>query len=137
MDRQPTDIMTVLELCTYLQLSEAKVREMLRRGVIPAVLIGRQWRIRKVAIDKWMEAQEQADKVVPRRQAQEDLAAIMAEESREAQAQVVDDQGVDPHGAERALEHALQYAAPSLPKPPKRQPRTAKEVPSGARKPRR
>lgn len=134
MDSQPSDVMTVVELCGYLQFSEAKIREMLRQGLIPAVLIGRQWRIRKSAIDKWLEAQEQGQKVVPRRRAQEDLAKIMGQESREAQAQVEDDQRLYANRAKRALEKALEYATPSLPKPPK-PPRATKKTPSGARKP--
>lgn len=66
MERPPRDVMTVLELCDYLQLSEAKVREMLRQGTLPAILIGRQWRIRKSAVDKWLAQQEQARKVIKR-----------------------------------------------------------------------
>jgi excisionase family DNA binding protein len=58
MDSQEKDIMTVLELCAYLQLSEAKVRDLLRRRELPAVLIGRQWRIRRSAIDRWLAEQE-------------------------------------------------------------------------------
>jgi excisionase family DNA binding protein len=75
MDSQAKDVMTVPELCEYLQLSEAKVREMLRQGTLPAVLIGRQWRIRRSAIDRWLAEQEQARKVITRRGGRERVIA--------------------------------------------------------------
>jgi excisionase family DNA binding protein len=113
MDSQAKGVMTVPELCDYLQLSEAKVREMLRQGTLPAVLIGRQWRIRRSAIDRWMEAQEQAAKVITRRGGQE---RVIARGDR--------------------LARAVMYESEDLPSPkPPRQSRTVEEVDPGARKP--
>jgi excisionase family DNA binding protein len=78
MDSHSKDIMAVLELCEYLQMSEAKIREMLRQGTLPAVLIGRQWRIRKSAIDRWMAEQEGRQlHDIRRRRAMEALARKM------------------------------------------------------------
>jgi hypothetical protein len=83
----------------------------LRQGTIPAVLIGRQWRIRKSAIDGWLAEQERAVKVIKQ------------------------------HGGHRPGEDRLSRAAAyrpedlSLPKPPRQQ-RTVEEVGPGARKPR-
>jgi excisionase family DNA binding protein len=68
MDSSAKDVMTVLQLCEYLQLSEAKVRNMLRQGELPAVVIGRQWRIRKSAIDAWLAEQERKRPAYRRRQ---------------------------------------------------------------------
>jgi excisionase family DNA binding protein len=110
MDRQPRDVMTVPELCDYLQLSEAKVREMLRRGELPAILIGRQWRIRKAAIDAWLAAQERAVKVITQYG------------------------GTRP--IEERLDRAVTYRPEDLPPPkPPRQSRTIDEAEAGAHKP--
>lgn len=111
MESSAKDVMTVLELCEYLQLSEAKVREMLRQGTIPAVLIGRQWRIRKSAIDAWLAEQEQVVKVIKQ------------------------------HGGHRPeadrLGQALSYRPEDLPLPkPPAPSRTLEEADPGARKPR-
>jgi excisionase family DNA binding protein len=108
--------MTVSELCEYLQLSEAKVRDMLRQGTLPAVLIGRLWRIRRSAIDRWLAEQEQATKVLSQQGRQERLIAR----------------------GDR-LAKAVTYTSEDLeslpsPKPP-RQSRVVEEADAGARKP--
>ena len=112
MNSQAKDIMTVPELCEYLQLSEAKVREMLRQGTIPAVLIGRQWRIRRSAIDRWLAEQEQAAKVITQRR-------VITRGDRLASAVTYDPE---------EIKHM-----PS-PKPP-RQPSVVEEADPGAHKP--
>jgi excisionase family DNA binding protein len=111
MESRVKDVMTVPELCEYLQLSEATVREMLRKGTIPAVLIGRQWRIRKTAIDGWLAAQEKAVKMIRQR-------------------------GGDRRRADWPIQAASNRPQDlPLPKPP-RPPRTVEEVDPGARNPR-
>jgi excisionase family DNA binding protein len=111
MDSRSRDVMTVPELCDYLQMSEAKVREMLRQGTIPAVLIGRQWRIRRSSIERWLAEQEQAAKVVTQ-------------------------YGGPRPGTDR-LGQALSYQPEDLPLPkPPRPSHTVEEADPGARKPR-
>ena len=41
---------TVLDVSRYLRLEPETVRAMARRGVLPAVKVGRVWRFRKAAI---------------------------------------------------------------------------------------
>jgi excisionase family DNA binding protein len=119
MDSQARDVMNVLELCEYLQMSEAKIREMLRQGTIPAVLIGRQWRIRKRAIDRWLEEQE--GKHAARTRVQRSLPRL----EREVETGNV---------ARDRLDLAIETATPLPPKPP-RQPRTVEKADAGTRKP--
>ena len=48
-------IMTVEEVARYLSLHELTVRRLAREGEIPAFKIGRQWRVRKDLLDRWIE----------------------------------------------------------------------------------
>ena len=47
-------MMTVHEMAQYLRLSEAKVYQMARDGMIPAVRIGKSWRFKKEMVDEWI-----------------------------------------------------------------------------------
>jgi hypothetical protein len=89
---------------------------MLRQGTIPAVLIGRQWRIRRAAIDAWLAAQEKVAKVITQRGGRRPVGASGDRLSRAATF------------TPEELEHI------PLSKPP-RPPGTAKRPASGARKP--
>jgi excisionase family DNA binding protein len=48
-------IMTVGEVARYLSLHELTVRRLAREGEIPAFKIGRQWRVKKDLLDRWIE----------------------------------------------------------------------------------
>jgi excisionase family DNA binding protein len=48
-------IMTVEEVARYLSLHELTVRRLAREGEIPAFKIGRQWRVKKDLLDRWIE----------------------------------------------------------------------------------
>lgn len=48
-------IMTASQVSAYLQVSEGRVYELARRGEMPAVRIGRQWRFKREHIDKWLD----------------------------------------------------------------------------------
>jgi excisionase family DNA binding protein len=48
-------IMTVEEVAQYLSLHELTVRRLAREGEIPAFKIGRQWRVKKDLLDRWIE----------------------------------------------------------------------------------
>ena len=48
------DTMTLRQLAAYLQMSIDSVYHLVRRGKIPGVKIGKQWRFSKAAIDRWL-----------------------------------------------------------------------------------
>ncbi len=48
-------LMTVEEVARYLSLHELTVRRLAREGEIPAFKIGRQWRVKKDLLDRWIE----------------------------------------------------------------------------------
>lgn len=48
------DTMTLRQLAAYLQMSVDSVYHLVRRGKIPGVKIGKQWRFSKAAIDRWL-----------------------------------------------------------------------------------
>ena len=48
-------IMTIEEVARYLSLHELTVRRLAREGEIPAFKVGRQWRVKKDLLDRWIE----------------------------------------------------------------------------------
>ena len=46
------EVMTPAQAAQYLQVSEASVRAMLRRGVLPGRKLGRLWRLLKVDLQE-------------------------------------------------------------------------------------
>lgn len=48
-------IMTIGEVAEYLGLHELTVRRLARDGQIPALKLGRQWRVKKDLLEKWIE----------------------------------------------------------------------------------
>ncbi|MDY7040685.1 MAG: response regulator [Chloroflexota bacterium] len=48
-------IMTIEEVARYLSLHELTVRRLAREGEIPAFKVGRQWRVKKGLLDRWIE----------------------------------------------------------------------------------
>jgi excisionase family DNA binding protein len=46
--------MTVNEVAEYLNLHPLTVRRLARDGEIPAAKVGRQWRIKRKLLDKWI-----------------------------------------------------------------------------------
>jgi excisionase family DNA binding protein len=49
------EIMTIEEVARYLNLHELTVRRLAREGGIPAFKIGRQWRIKRRILERWIE----------------------------------------------------------------------------------
>jgi len=49
-----TELMTLQEVADYLRVTEKTVYRLLKRGRIPAVKVGRQWRFDKKSIDEWL-----------------------------------------------------------------------------------
>jgi len=52
-----SEIMTIQEVARYLSLHELTVRRLAREGELPAFKIGRQWRVKKEILDRWIERQ--------------------------------------------------------------------------------
>jgi nitrogen PTS system EIIA component len=50
-------IMTVTQVAEYLGLHELTVRRLAREGAIPAVKLGRQWRVKRDLLDGWIKTQ--------------------------------------------------------------------------------
>jgi len=48
------DALTLRELADYLQMSVDSVYHLVRRGKIPGVKVGKQWRFSRAAIDRWL-----------------------------------------------------------------------------------
>ncbi|MBN1936933.1 MAG: helix-turn-helix domain-containing protein [Anaerolineae bacterium] len=46
--------MTIDEVSEYLQLHPLTVRRLARDGDIPAAKIGRQWRVKRDLLDRWL-----------------------------------------------------------------------------------
>jgi excisionase family DNA binding protein len=49
------EIMTIAQVAEYLGLHELTVRRLAREGAIPALKLGRQWRVKRDLLEKWIE----------------------------------------------------------------------------------
>jgi excisionase family DNA binding protein len=47
-------VMTIDEVSEYLQLHPLTVRRLARDGELPAAKIGRQWRVKRDLLDRWL-----------------------------------------------------------------------------------
>ena len=54
-ENKPGAILTVDEISDYLKIPKSTIYKLVREGKIPAQKIGRHWRFRKEAIDRWLE----------------------------------------------------------------------------------
>jgi excisionase family DNA binding protein len=55
MDEAPGDVLTIDELADYLRISRSTLYKLAQEGRIPCQKVGRHWRFRKQAIDRWLE----------------------------------------------------------------------------------
>jgi excisionase family DNA binding protein len=55
MDEKPGEVLTIEELSAYLKISKSTLYKLVREGRIPSQKVGRHWRFRKKAIDRWLE----------------------------------------------------------------------------------
>lgn len=49
------NVLTIEELAIYLKISKSTLYKLVREGKIPSQKVGRHWRFRKKAIDRWLE----------------------------------------------------------------------------------
>ena len=52
------EFLTTDEVLEYLRVNARTVYRLIRNGDLPAVRIGRQWRIRRNDLDQWLETQK-------------------------------------------------------------------------------
>jgi len=55
MNDTPSDVLTIEELSAYLRISTSTLYKLVREGKVPSQKVGRHWRFRKEAIDRWLE----------------------------------------------------------------------------------
>ena len=53
------DVMTIDDLAKYLQVSKSSLYKLAQEGRVPGQKVGRHWRFRKEAIDRWLDQNEQ------------------------------------------------------------------------------
>ncbi len=51
------EIMTIKEVTEYLKMNYRTVYRLAEKGEIPAFKLGKNWRVRKDLLDKWIEEQ--------------------------------------------------------------------------------
>jgi excisionase family DNA binding protein len=61
------DWLSVADLCEYLDVSPFVVTRVLRTGELPAVKIGREWRVSRIDFEDWLNAQRLAAQISGRR----------------------------------------------------------------------
>ncbi len=52
---RPPDVMTVEQLCSYLQIAKSTLYKLAQEGKVPGQKVGKHWRFRREAIDRWLE----------------------------------------------------------------------------------
>jgi len=55
MQNEEGDVFTIDELAAYLKVSKSTLYKVVREGKVPCQKVGRHWRFRKTAIDRWLE----------------------------------------------------------------------------------
>ena len=55
MHEQPHDVMTFEEVLAYLRIPRSSLYKLAQEGKIPSQKVGRHWRFRPQAIDRWLE----------------------------------------------------------------------------------
>jgi excisionase family DNA binding protein len=55
MNEYPVGVLTIDELSAYLRIPKSTLYKLVREGKIPSQKVGRHWRFRKMAIDRWLE----------------------------------------------------------------------------------
>jgi|GEM_PF-997523 excisionase family DNA binding protein len=51
-------VLTLQECSEYLKIAESTIYVLARKGKIPCQKVGRNWRFRKEALDRWLEGEQ-------------------------------------------------------------------------------
>lgn len=54
-EKEIGQVLTIEELCRYLKIAKSTLYKLAQEGRIPGQKVGRHWRFRKEAIDRWLE----------------------------------------------------------------------------------
>ena len=88
----PGDILTLEQVAELLQVNRRTIYRLVREGKIPAFKVGKQWRFKKEAIDKWTERQSQFEekfsKLLTKLRNEGEMAGITEKDVEQAIAQV-------------------------------------------------
>jgi excisionase family DNA binding protein len=57
------EILTITETCKYLRIPRSSLYKLAQEGKIPCQKVGRHWRFRREAIDRWLESFPDQSKV--------------------------------------------------------------------------
>ena len=71
MGDNPSDVLTIEDLSTYLKIPRSTLYKLVREGKIPSQKIGRHWRFRKEAINQWLD-ETRAEEPKPQREQREE-----------------------------------------------------------------
>jgi len=85
------NFLTTKEVLEYLHVNLRTVYRLIRAGMIPAVRVGRQWRFRKVDVDRWLAGQRTGPVATSGDPAPELPSSPAGYESRRPRVLVVDD----------------------------------------------
>ena len=55
MNEKTSDVLTIKELAHYLKIPKSTLYKLVREGKVPSQKVGRHWRFRKEAIDRWLD----------------------------------------------------------------------------------
>lgn len=55
MEEKLGSVMTIEELSDYLKISRSTLYKLAQEGKVPCQKVGRNWRFRKEAIDRWLD----------------------------------------------------------------------------------
>ena len=55
MDEKLGAVLTIEELSVYLKIPKSTLYKLVREGKVPSQKVGRHWRFRKAAIDRWLD----------------------------------------------------------------------------------
>jgi excisionase family DNA binding protein len=50
------DVLTIDELAAYLKIAKSTLYKLAQEGRLPGLKVGRHWRFRREAIDRWLES---------------------------------------------------------------------------------
>jgi excisionase family DNA binding protein len=56
MDANDPPVMTIAEVAAYLRIPRGSVYKLAQRGGIPCQKVGRHWRFRREAIERWLDS---------------------------------------------------------------------------------
>lgn len=61
MDSNTPAVLNIDELADYLKIPKSTLYKLVREGKLPCQKVGRHWRFRKEAIDRWLDESDNRD----------------------------------------------------------------------------